>query len=104
MRAILFSLLLCATASAAGLSPASNTDMGCTSSGQGMIYNGTNIVCQAPTRPSSTVLGLPTCNPGNTGLMYIVTNALAPVALATVAGGGAVTIGVTCNGTNWIVQ
>jgi hypothetical protein len=35
--------------------------------------------------------------------MYIVTDALTPVALATVAGGGAVKVPVICNGTNWIV-
>ena len=32
-----------------------------------------------------------------------VTDALAPVALATVSGGGAVTVPVFYNGSNWIV-
>jgi hypothetical protein len=36
--------------------------------------------------------------------MYFVTDALLPAALAIVASGGAVKVGVTCNGTNWIVQ
>jgi hypothetical protein len=55
-------------------------------------------------RPISTVAGLPACNGGVQGQMYMVTDALAPVALAAVASGGAVIIGVTCNGTSWIVQ
>jgi hypothetical protein len=55
-------------------------------------------------RPITTVAGLPTCNANNKGKMFFVTDTLAPVALATVAGGGAVQIGVLCNGTNWIVQ
>jgi len=37
--------------------------------------------------------------------MYMVTDqAAAPVALAVVAGAGAVTVGVTCNGANWIIE
>lgn len=55
-------------------------------------------------RPTSTIAGLPACAGGTKGYMYIVTDALLPAALATVASGGAVNIGVTCNGTNWIVQ
>jgi hypothetical protein len=51
-----------------------------------------------------TVAGLPTCSGGSQGQMYMVANALTPSALATVAGGGAVIVGVTCNGTNWIVE
>jgi len=47
-----------------------------------------------------TVATLPT---GVTGARAYVTNALAPVFGATVAGGGAVTIPVFYNGTNWIV-
>lgn len=58
----------------------------------------------APQRPSTTVASLPTCNSGATGQMYVVTNALTPVALSVVASGGAVTVGVTCNGSSWIVQ
>ena len=47
---------------------------------------------------------LPACNAGRAGSRSGVTDALAPVALATVAGGGSVKVGVYCDGTNWIVQ
>ena len=47
-----------------------------------------------------TVAGLPA---GVTGARTYVTNALAPSYGATVVGGGAVTIPVFYNGTNWIV-
>lgn len=50
------------------------------------------------------VASLPTCNAGLEGTHYGVNNALAPVALATVAGGGTVHVSVYCNGTNWIVN
>ena len=89
---------------AASLMPAVNQEMGCTTAGQVLAFNGSGIVCQAPSRPVTTVSGLPTCNSGTQGVIYFVTDALTPVALATVAGSGAVKIGVTCNGTNWIVQ
>lgn len=64
------------------------------------------VVLSSPTqsRPIVAISGLPTCNAAARGRMYLVTDALAPVALATVASGGAVVIGVACNGTNWIVQ
>lgn len=52
----------------------------------------------------TTVGALPACNSGTQGLRMIVTDALTPIALATVAAGGAVVIGVTCNGSAWIVQ
>jgi hypothetical protein len=106
MRAPIVMALLFASLPAlgAGLSPGVNVDMGCTANGQGLTYNGSSIVCQAPTRPTVTVATLPTCNSGAQGLIYFVTDALAPAALAIVTGGGAIKIGVTCNGTNWIVQ
>ena len=88
----------------ASLMPAVNQEMGCTTAGQVLSYNGSTIVCQAPSRPVTTVSGLPTCNSAAQGFIYFVTDALTPVALAIVASGGAVKIGVTCNGTNWIVQ
>jgi hypothetical protein len=103
-------ILLCvfiffgAMAKGASLMPAVNQEMSCTTTGQVLAFNGSAIVCQAPSRPVTTVSGLPTCNSGSQGTIYFVTDALAPVALATVAGSGAVKIGVTCNGTNWIVQ
>lgn len=55
-------------------------------------------------RPVVAVAGLPACNAASKGALYMVTDALAPVALATVAAAGAVSVGVTCDGTNWIVQ
>lgn len=57
-----------------------------------------------PKRAVSTVAGLPSCTAGIRGQMNMVTDALLPVALATVAAGGAVVIGVTCNGVAWVVQ
>jgi hypothetical protein len=96
------------SAAASGPVPAVNTDMGCTATGQVVQYNGSSLSCSAPQRPLATVGSgasqLPTCNSGTKGAMYIVTDALTPVAIATVVGGGSVSIGVTCNGTNWIVQ
>jgi hypothetical protein len=88
----------------AGTVPAVNTDMGCSLAGQVLQYTGSTIGCAAPTRPTATVSTLPTCNSGAQGQMYFVTDSLLPAALAIVAAGGAVKIGVTCNGTNWIVQ
>lgn len=52
---------------------------------------------------TSAVASLPTCNAGTQGTIRHVTNALLPVALTTVAGGGAVRVIVFCNGSNWIV-
>ena len=104
MRAIVLLLILAAPAFAAGLSPGVNVDMGCTSTGQSLTYNGSAIACQAPQRPTTTVGSLPTCNSTSQGQMMFVTDALAPVALSAVAGSGAVKIGVTCNGASWIVQ
>jgi hypothetical protein len=100
--------LLSRSAFAAGLVPSVNADMGCTTAGQVVQYNGSTLTCAPPTRPLATIGAggsqLPTCNSGTKGAMYIVTDALTPVAIATAVGGGAVSIGVTCNGTNWIVQ
>lgn len=106
-RALLLAWILIGLAigaRAAGNAPAVNTDMGCSTSGQALQYNGSSINCAGPTRPSTVVGSLPTCNGGAQGLMYFVTDALTPVALATIAAGGAVKIGVTCNGSVWIVQ
>jgi hypothetical protein len=50
------------------------------------------------------VASLPACNAGLEGSHYGVNNALAPTALATVVGGGAVHVSVYCDGTNWIVN
>jgi hypothetical protein len=51
----------------------------------------------------TTVSGLGTCNTGAQGLIKGVTDALVPVALATVAGSGAVHVAVYCNGSVWII-
>jgi hypothetical protein len=104
LKSLVTLLLGAGVALAGGAVPSVNSDMGCTATGQGLVYNGASIICQAAQRPSVTVSGLPTCNAAAQGLMYMVTDALAPVALAAVASGGAVKIGVTCNGASWIVQ
>lgn len=57
----------------------------------------------SPVRPSTTVSALPTCNAAARGQMYVVTDALTPVALSAVTGGGAVVVPVICNGSSWIV-
>lgn len=104
-RALILLFWLAPTpAPGAGTTPAVNVDMGCTVSGQTLGYNGSAIVCQTAQRPVTTVGALPTCNSATKGAMYFVTDALTPVALSTAAAGGAVQVGVTCNGTNWIVQ
>lgn len=54
--------------------------------------------------PLSTVTNLPTCSAATEGLLRGVTDALTPVALASVVGGGAVRLSAYCNGTAWIVQ
>lgn len=53
-----------------------------------------------------TVATLPTCNSTTVvfGMRYVAGDALAPVSLAPVVGGGAVVVGVICNGVNWIVE
>lgn len=56
-----------------------------------------------PVAPLSVVGSLPTCATGTKGAIYMATDALTPVALSTVVGGGAVNVLVVCNGTNWIV-
>jgi hypothetical protein len=65
-----------------------------------MVFGG----AQAVQVPVVTVAGLPTCNSTAEGLQYAVNNALTPVALSAVAGGGAVHVAVHCNGTTWIVH
>ena len=97
-------MMLCGPAFAAGPAPAVNVDMGCTLAGHVMAWNGTAIVCIPPTRPAGTVSGIPACAAGTQGQMFIVTDALTPVALAVVVAGGSAKTGVLCNGTNWIVQ
>jgi hypothetical protein len=65
---------------------------------------GTNTTLAIRPTSSVAVLGT-TCTAAQRGQMYMVTDqAAAPVALAVVAGAGAVTVGVTCNGANWIIE
>lgn len=63
-----------------------------------------SVVQAIPTRPTTVVASLPACSTATRGMMYMVTDALTPVAIATVTGGGAVIVGVICNGSAWIVQ
>lgn len=51
-----------------------------------------------------TVATLPTCNTASRGLRVHVTDALTPVALATIVAGGAAVVPVFCNGTAYIVM
>jgi hypothetical protein len=61
------------------------------------------IIHSTSTVPSTVVASLPACNGSSNGSIYLVTNALTPTVGATVAGGGAVTVLVHCNGSNWVV-
>lgn len=57
-----------------------------------------------PGLQATTVAALPAASAALTGLSYIVTNALTPVALAAPTGGGAVVVRVTCIGAGgWII-
>ena len=53
--------------------------------------------------PTMTIGTLPSCNGGNRGRLFVVTDALTPVVLTAAIGGGAVTVKVFCNGSSWIV-
>lgn len=93
---LLFSSKAHAFALSSDCTPSSGNFVGWTAAG--------GWICSAPVAPTATVSTLPTCNSAARGTLYIVTDALIPAALATVAGSGAVVVGVICNGTNWIVQ
>ncbi len=69
-------------------------------------YDGTNMrLPQACSQTAiSTVTALPTCNGTSEGTRLGVSDALTPVSLSIVAGGGTVHVPVYCNGTNWIVN
>jgi hypothetical protein len=54
--------------------------------------------------PPVAIGALQACAAGSAGARATVNDALAPAALAVVAAGGAVTVGVLCDGANWIVQ
>jgi hypothetical protein len=68
-----------------------------------MAQRGSSVINVA-VAPLSTASGLPSCGSSSKGALYMVTNALTPVALSTVVGGGAVAVLVACDGTNWIVS
>jgi hypothetical protein len=55
-------------------------------------------------RPVGLVAGLPVCNATSEGSSAGVTDALTPVTLSAVAGGGAIHTSVYCSGAAWIVQ
>jgi len=50
-----------------------------------------------------TVATLPNASLSGAGTSAFVTDALTPVVLSTVVGGGAIVVRVFSNGTNWIV-
>lgn len=91
MRIVLFLCLM--------LAPACGYALG-TTSGNG---TGTSTSIQLPQLQTTVVGSLPSCSTALRGAMYVVTDSLLPAALAQVAGGGAVVVGVICNGTIWIV-
>jgi hypothetical protein len=73
-----------------------------------LLFAGTAYAQIATTNPTGrvplTVVGsLPACAAGTEGILYGVTDALTPVALSAVVGGGAIHTLVYCNGTSWIV-
>lgn len=100
---ILITGAVLATVAVWSLQPAKSGTAAC-SSGFVVTHDGTSLGCSAPSRPIATVSTLPTCNSASQSMMYFVTDALTPVALAAIASGGAVKVGVICNGTLWIVQ
>jgi len=55
-----------------------------------------------PQTLGSTVATLPSCTAALAGTIRYVTDALAPAIGVTVAGAGAVSVIVVCNGTAWI--
>ncbi len=63
----------------------------------GTIVNTSNV-------PSKTTANLPICNASSVGQIYIVTDALLPSLGVAIVGGGAVTVFVACNATNWLVR
>lgn len=67
-------------------------------------FTGSVVATLLQTKTVVAVASLPTCNGAAEGTHASVNNALTPVALANVSGGGSVHISVYCNGTNWIVQ
>lgn len=74
-------------------------------SGEVWMYNSpiNRYVPVYPGGPFYTIAGLPACNATTAGQHAIVSNgATSPSYGATVSATGAVTVGVFCNGTNWV--
>jgi hypothetical protein len=67
-------------------------------------FTGKVTLTTVQTKTIFTVATLPTCNGAAEGTHASVSDANTPIALANVAGSGAVHISVYCNGSNWIVQ
>lgn len=69
------------------------------------VQNMTVVNSKGAIRLPNTVAALgTTCTAAQTGQQFMVSDASSPTALATVAGSGSTTVGVLCNGTNWIVE
>lgn len=62
----------------------------------GFVSFGTGIV-----PPITIVSSLPTCNSGNKGLLYTVSDATTPTYNASLTGGGSVSVLAYCNGSAW---
>lgn len=73
-----------------------------TQSSGSVVITGGSIAGVSMVLPSSTISALPTCNAGATGQVRMVTDALLPSFLVTIAAGGSVKLPVFCNGTNWV--
>lgn len=52
---------------------------------------------------NTTTAALPACVAANAGVVFRVTDALLPALGISIGGGGAVSVLVRCNGTNWLV-
>lgn len=66
-------------------------------------FTGTVTISSVLKLSPLTVSTLPTCNAGAAYTITVVSDALLPAALATVAGGGAVKVAVMCDGSLWKV-
>lgn len=70
--------------------------------GQPLVSGGSGTNPTTYGYPVATVTTLPTCNSGEDGAWYEVTDAAAaPVYNATATGGGSIHLPVFCNGSNW---
>lgn len=65
------------------------------------VWLAASPVCGPDMLFQSVTANLPTCNAGSKGLLGAVSDALAPTYNAVLAGSGAVSVPVYCNGTAW---